>query len=282
MKLLAQILVFFIIAQMLGLLTATVIYGDLFQNPYVDEFIITENTEDPLNAVYFFLYVLFGAVLIMLIIHFYQGDLLFRALEFIMISTSTSIVFYAAARLFYGYETSMAIGIGVGLLLAGLKILRPSLKNAAAIIATAGVGVVFGISLGIVPVVLLLVLLSIYDFIAVFKTKHMVKMAEVLIKHDLAFTVSASLARGEPRFNEKGERNRIDLGTGDMVAPVIFEVSALPISPVAALFIGIGAATALILLMYFAMRKKVVLPALPPIVLGMVTAFILGALMGAY
>lgn len=282
MKLLTQILLLFIIAQVIGLFTANIILKDLTINPYVQEFVITQDTEDPLNALYFFGYVLFGAVLIMAIIHFYKGDLLFRILEFFMISTSSSIVFYAIARYFHGYEESMTIGIIAGLAFAAVKIIFPTLKNLAAVLATAGVGVIFGISLGIIPVILLLVLLSFYDVVAVFKTKHMVKMAEVLIKHDLAFTVSATLKKGEPRFSEKGDRNRIDLGTGDMVAPIMLEVSALSISPIAALFVGIGASVALILLMYFAMRKKIVLPALPPIVLGMVIAFVLGLVLKLY
>ena len=283
MKLLLQILFFFVIAQLIGLFTAGIIIKDIKVNPYVQQFVITENSEDVFNAVYFFVYVLVGAIVIMAIIKFYKGQMLFRLLELLMISSSSSIVFYAVFRsLAYGYEQAMTISIALGIIFAIAKFFLSKLKNAAAILATAGVGVIFGISLGIMPVIIMLLLLSIYDFIAVFKTKHMVKMAEVLIKSDLAFTVSASVKEGKPRFSEKGERNRIDLGTGDIVAPVMFEVSALSLSPMASLFIFIGACVSIALLMYFAMRKKVVLPALPPITLGMLAFFILGRALRVY
>ena len=282
MKLLYQILLFFVLAQLIGLFTASVIIKDMKLNPYVQQFVITENVEDIFNAVYFFAYVLVGAAVFMAIIKFYKGQMLFKGLELIMISTSSSIVFYAASRLVYGFDLSMTVGIVGGLLFAVAKFFLPDLKNAAAILATAGVGVIFGISLGVLPVIIMLLLLSVYDYIAVFKTKHMVKMAEVLIKSDLAFTVSASIGKGKPRFSEQGERNRIDLGTGDIVAPVMFEVSALNISPLASLFVFIGACIALVALMYFAMRKKVVLPALPPITLGMMAFFILGRFLHVY
>lgn len=282
MNLLYRILLFFVLAQFLGLFTASVIIKDIRVNPYVQQFVITEDSEDVFNAVYFFVFVIIGAVAIMAIIRFYQGALLFRLLELLMISSASSIVFYAFFRLFYGFEDSMASGIILGMLFAIAKFFLPSLKNAAAIMATAGVGVIFGISLGILPVVIMLLLLSVYDFIAVFKTRHMVKMAEVLIKNNLAFTVSASIREGQPRFTGEGERNRIDLGTGDIVAPVMFEVSALALSPLASLFIFMGACIALVALMYFAMRKKVILPALPPISLGMVAFFVLGRLLGVY
>jgi len=283
MKLLFQILLFFTLAQLIGLFTAGTVIKDIKVNPYVQQFIITENSEDVFNAVYFFVYVLIGAIVIMAIIKFYKGQMLFRLLELLMISTSSSIVFYAIFRYFaYGYEQAMTFGIVFGIIFAISKFFLPKLKNAAAILATAGVGVIFGISLGVLPIIIMLLLLSVYDFIAVFKTKHMVKMAEVLIKSDLAFTVSASVKEGAPRFSTKGERNRIDLGTGDIVAPVMFEVSALALSPMASLFIFIGACVSIVLLMYFAMRKKVVLPALPPITLGMLVFFILGRFLGVY
>lgn len=283
MKLLFQILLFFTLAQLIGLFTADIIIKDINVNPYVQGFIVTEDSEDVFNAVYFFVYVLIGAIVIMAIIKFYKGEMLFRLLEVLMISTASSIVFYAVLRaLGNDYESATLFAVALGLAFAIAKFFLPKLKNAAAILATGGVGVIFGISLGILPIIIMLLLLSIYDFIAVFKTKHMVKMAEVLIKNDLAFTVSASVKEGKPRFTEKGERNRIDLGTGDIVAPVMFDVSALSLSPIASLFIFIGSIVSIVLLMYFAMRKKVILPALPPITLGMLVFFILGRLLGFY
>ena len=202
----------------------------------------------------------------------------FRVLEFVMIATSSSIVFYAFLRLALGYGDSTMMGIILGLAFAAAKGLRPSLKNAAAILATAGVGVVFGISLGLFPVVLFLILLSIYDYLSVFTTKHMVEMANFVVQKDLAFTVTA---RGPPPA--PGEREqRVDLGTGDMVAPIMLEVSAMTFNPVATVFAFAGAVISLWLFLFYVWKKKMVLPALPPIVLGMLTALLIGFLVHAY
>jgi len=46
------------------------------------------------------------------------------------------------------------------------------------ILLAAGVASIFGISLAIIPVLILLVLLAVYDAIAVYRTKHMITLAE--------------------------------------------------------------------------------------------------------
>jgi len=277
MRILLNILVFFIIAQLLGVYTGFVILSDMPENPYVQQFVITEEKEEVGNAVLLFLYVLFGAALLLVLIRFYKGELLFRIIEFIVVSSASSIVFYSVFRLFFGYGESVGIGIVLGLLLAGLKFFKPSLKNAAAIIATAGVGVVFGISLGVFSVVVLLVLLSIYDYIAVFRTRHMVKMAEFITKRELAFTVTSRRMVPE----EKRER-RIDLGSGDLIGPLMLEVSLLSYSIVASAFVFVGATLALGGLLVFMWRKKIVLPALPPIAFGALLFLAIGFLTGFY
>ena len=279
MRLIATILAFFIIAQLLGIFTGTVIVLDIAKNPYVTGLIVTGDSEDPLNALFFIGYMIFGAGVMMLLIRrFGLHTLVFRALEFIMISTASSIVFYAFFRTVMGYGESTALGIMAGLAFSAAMGFRPGLKNAAAIFATAGVGVIFGISLGLFPVVLFLILLSIYDYLSVFATKHMVEMANFVVQKDLAFTITAKAPPSAPGEKEQ----RVDLGTGDMVAPIMLEVSALMYSPVATVFVFAGAVVSLGLFLFFVWKKKMVLPALPPIVLGMVASLMLGFLLGFY
>jgi presenilin-like A22 family membrane protease len=177
-----------------------------------------------------------------------------------------------------GYDVSTMVAIVMGLAFSGLKQLRPGFKNAAAIMATAGVGVIFGVSLGILPLIIFLVFLSVYDYLSVFMTKHMVELANFVVKKDLAFTVTARAP--PPRKGMKEQR--IDLGTGDMIAPVMLEVSALSISPVATAFVFVGAVVSLGLFLTLVWKSKMVLPALPPIVFGMIISLLLGFLIGLY
>jgi len=270
---------FFAIAQVLGIFTGAVVLRDFTENPYVSSLVVTTDSDSPINAFLFIGYILAGAAIMILMIRKLKFmPIVFMVMEFVLISTSSSIVFYAILRSFMGLEESTLAGIVLALIFAGLKTRLPQLKNAAAIMATAGVGVIFGISLGLIPLILFLILLSVYDFLSVFATKHMVEMANFIVKKDLAFTVTARAPPPKPGEKEQ----RIDLGTGDMIAPIMLEVSALAISPLASIFVFAGAVLSLGLFLTLVWKKKMVLPALPPIVLGMIVFLLLGFLIGAY
>ena len=278
MRLVFTLLLFFLLAQVVGIFTGYAILRDMNSNPFVSSMVVTTDTQSPMTALLFIAYTLVGAALIIFVIRVLKISLvLFRGMEFIIISTSSSLVFYAVFRILLGYEASTIAAIVSGIAFAAAKAFLPNLKNPAAIMATAGVGVVFGISMGIVPVLIFLMLLSVYDFISVFLTKHMVEMANYIISKDLAFTVTARAPA-----TETGPVKRIDLGTGDLIAPVMMEVSVLSFSPLAALFVMLGSVVAMALFLTLVWRKKLVLPALPPIVLGMLSGLLLWyALFGA-
>lgn len=279
MRLILSLLGIFIIAQLLGIYTGTVILKDFTKNPYVNSLAVTTNADDPFNAVFFIAYILVGAAaMIILIRYFGMIPMVFRIMEFFLISSSSSIVFYAFARNAIGYETSTLIGIVAGLLFSSAKVFFPQLKNAAAVFATAGVGVIFGISLGLFPLILFLIFLSVYDFLSVFQTKHMVEMADFIVKREMAFTVTAKAPPQKPGQKEQ----RIDLGTGDIIAPVMLEVATLQLSPVATALVFVGAVASLGIFLAAVWRKRMVLPALPPIVLGMIITLSIGFLLGLY
>jgi presenilin-like A22 family membrane protease len=275
MRLVYTLLLFFTLAQFLGIFTGKIILGDIETNPYVSGLLVTSDTEDPGNALLFTAYVLLGAVISILIIrklelHFF----LFRIIEFILIAMTSSLVFYAFLRLAFGYDISTLGGVLIGLAFASAKIFVHQLKNMAAIFATAGVGVVFGISMGIVPIVFFLILLSIYDFVSVFITKHMVELADFIISKDLAFTITAQ------RVLPSKEVRRIDLGTGDIIAPIMMEVSLLSYAPITAMFVMIGSVISLGTFLILIHNNKICLPALPPIVLGTILGLLVGVLTG--
>lgn len=276
MRVMAQLLLFFILAQLIGMYAGAVVILDMPDNPFVNAMVVTSDSEDPMNALFFIAYILFSAAAMIVLIRLLKLSLIFRVLEFVMLAGASSIVFYSVLRLGLGMVESTILGALLGLALSGAKQLRPSLRNAAVVMATAGVGVVFGVSLGVLPLILFLILLAIYDYSAVFFTKHMVEIADFVVKKDLAFTVTAREA-----IPGKRER-RIDLGTGDMIAPVMLEVSTMAFNPVATLFVFIGAVVSMTVFLAMVWRRKVVLPALPPIVGGMLFTLLLGWLLGFY
>jgi len=275
--LILRLLAMFVIAQILGTYTGAVLLFDMKENPFVQAFVITEQPQDPLNAVYFVAYALAGAAFLMFVIRFVRSELFFRLMEFALISTASSLVFYSLLRIWFPYGESMLFGIVLALALAILKFFVQSVKNLAAILATAGAGAIFGSSFSLPVAVLFLILLSVYDYIAVLKTKHMVEMAKFMIQKELAFTITS-----RKYVPEVKKEARIDLGTGDLIAPIIVEVAAFSINPLISVVVGIGALVSLGAFLFLVWRKGLVLPALPPITAGVIVSLLVSLLLGLW
>lgn len=108
--------------------------------------------------------------------------------------------------------------------------------DAVGLVSAAGVTAILGASFGIVPALLLLVALAVYDAWAVYRTKHMVTLADevssqrlpvllVIPKHagyELSEqrSLKEQVAKGE-------EREAMFIGLGDLIIPGVMSVSAL-------------------------------------------------------
>ena len=148
------------------------------------------------------------------------------------------------------------------------------------ILTLPGIAAVLGASLSPYVVVILLIFMSIYDYVAVYKTKHMVKMAKAMIagraifamiypEHWHGFKMRVSEARPGEGF--------MMLGTGDFVFPIIMATSAYAISVLSA-FIVLAASLFGLLLMHliFVLQKvRRPMPALPPLAAFAIIGFII-------
>jgi presenilin-like A22 family membrane protease len=101
------------------------------------------------------------------------------------------------------------------------------------VLIAAGVASIFGVSLDILPVVILLVILAVYDAISVYKTKHMITLAEGVIdlKTPILFVIPKKrrysfIREGIGKLGEGGERAAFIMGMGDLIMPSILVVSA--------------------------------------------------------
>ncbi|HSQ94018.1 MAG TPA: presenilin family intramembrane aspartyl protease PSH, partial [Methanoregula sp.] len=140
------------------------------------------------------------------------------------------------------------------------------------ILIGAGVAAIFGASLEILPVIILLVLLAVYDAISVYKTKHMITLAEgvVDLKTPILFVVPkrrdySFIKEGIGKLGDGGERAAFIIGMGDMIMPSILVVSANVflngaklggMINLAALGAIIGSLAGLVVLLYFVMSGK--------------------------
>lgn len=269
MNVLQKVLLLFVLTQLLGLYTGIFILQDAKTNPIVQEYISVEHGVSSLPL--FVLYILIGAAIFLILIRL-RIELLFALLEILVISVTSSILFYAFIRPFIPDALlAMALSAMLGIALAAAKHFARILKNAAAVLSSAGAGAVFGFTFSFLASLLFFMLMAVYDYIAVFRTRHMVSMAREIIRHDMSFTVTAK------EKLPSGRESRLDLGTGDLALPVMVEVSAYQIHPALSLITMLGAAAGVSFVLAYAWRRKVFLPAIPfifsGILLSLVVAF---------
>lgn len=272
MRLYVKLLLMFIVTQLLGIYTGTYLLEDIKTNEYAHTLMMVEAGDSAI--IYFVLAVLSGAVLFLILSRLHIA-LLFTLLEMAVVSTTTSIFLYSLLKpALADTLDSMVIAILLALIFALLKQLFHSLKNLAAVTSSAGAGAVFGFTFGFMNAVIFLIILAVYDYISVYKTKHMIQMANEIVDRDMAFTISSQ------KRLPTGKLSRLDLGTGDISLPIMAEVSAYAISPVLSAFVLGGAVVGTLFVLYVAWKHKTVLPALPPITTGILIFSLLAIFLG--
>lgn len=178
---------------------------------------------------------------------------------------------------------------GLALLVGSAVVLtRFVLKDVLAMNFSLGVGIAgiaAGIAAGLSPnaVLILLTVLSFYDILAVYRTRHMVEMFRGLASRGavLAFLLTP-LSLGDLLAPAAAgpERKGLLLGTGDVALPVMLSAAALRVgtAPAVAALAGAAAGFAAMTMLYLAQPKRAPMPALPPIALGSILAYSLSIL----
>lgn len=198
----------FLLCQILSLVLAIHFIPQNLQLTIVDK-----NPNSVWNALFIVGYIIFFTIVLLVL------KKLFKSGNFLFI--------FETLALFSGI--SLVFSVVVSPLLANLSaiyllLLKYSFKketiytkwynNVLLAVAISGAATVIGLSLGIIPVIVLLVLLAIYDLVAVFYTKHMVTLADMII------TKKVSLI-----FLLPSKKREYKLGGGDIVIPAVVSTS---------------------------------------------------------
>ena len=220
---------------------------------------------------YIFAYILFATAVVLLIIKYWKNFL--KVMEVLAVFVSAEIFFEVLLLGFvpFGSETIPAVVLAAAITLSRLVWKNIITQDIAMLISIIGVGALIGANIGFLPALILLGLLTVYDVIAVFKTKHMVTMAKEIVKQQLAFT----LAIPTPK-------HVFQLGGGDLVMPLMFSVAVLrEFGLVVALATVLG--SMITLTAFFAWlfnRPGRAYPALPPVTLGAILGWSLAVVIG--
>lgn len=276
----------FALTQFLALASGILLISSAHADPNMAQFSVSPigDSNSLLNSALMVGYVLFGALIALFIIKFLRTKIFFRLLELIVVGGTVSVFFFSFifALSNLGFFESLAISILMGGAFSILKFYFGSLKNLAAILSSAGVAAIFGYSLGFWPAVAFVLALSLYDYLAVFKTKHMLTLAQGLGSGDMSFTITAKAKNydaakaGKISHGSDDEVSRLDLGSGDLAVPAMLAVSTFPtMGLIGSLAIIAGSIASIYLTLNFVVKKHVVLPALPPICLGSLLALLL-------
>ncbi len=307
---LIQILSMFVLVQFAGLLLATQIFtGATFQQVQG-----VQAVSSGFDALFYIAYIIIFTVILLIIFKVYKGDKLFMLLDAAVVLVASFIVFLVSISAFQGAAFASLFGTGanaaiiaagiLAIILVVAKYKIPRLRNTTAIISSIGVGLIIGVSFGFIVAFVFMVILAVYDFIAVFITKHMITMGNVAIEKNLSFLIMVNEVEAVPVSSlsskdrdefKKSKKNmekqggmikelvdsnmapisaRMALGTGDLAMPLMLAIAAYKVSLnfILSFVVILGATLGLIITMFILRRYKRALPAIPPILFGIIIA----------
>ncbi len=270
----AMMVLLFLAVQVIGLSTALQYQSQVEEGLFEE----IEESSDVSFVFILFAYILFVTVVIIIIIKYIKKFLVF--IEAMAILFTSYIIFGTWFPYIIIGWVDLGLVFAFGLML--FKMAKPSIltQNLALMFSVSGAGAFLGMSLTVLPVMFFMLILSLYDFISVFYTKHMVYLAKAVSERPTAFT-AAFPTKGNATGKEKAKYNHIyQLGGGDLVIPLMFSVTVLfNYGLVNALAVIFGSLIALLLLFNYIMKRPGnALPALPPICAGACLAFVLSLL----
>ncbi len=263
-------LLIFLFCQILSIVIAVYLLPLDLQMALVDK-----NPNSIWNAVFIVGYIIFFTIVILVLKKFFKSGNFLFLFEIMALFSGISLVFSLILSSVFSYVVTTY-----------LLILKYSFKketiytkwynNLLLGIAISGAATVIGLSLGIIPVIVFLVLLSIYDLVAVFYTKHMVTLANMIIKKKVSLI-----------FVIPSKKREYKLGGGDIVIPAVISISlfslllktsTLLFSLMAVFFVWLASIVGLVITFYILekYKKKIkALPALPIQVLLMILVVLL-------
>jgi presenilin-like A22 family membrane protease len=212
-KFIIYLIIIFIVVQIIGLFTA--VYYSSIQDLRIA--LITDNPDDIINSIFIVVQILIVTGIILLIKRFSKKTGYLRIFEYLALFVGITVVLDAILPYIFAlYITVFSLMIKYLLEKYKSKYKKTIIwyNNSLLAIAIAGAGSIIGLSLGIIPVITFLILLSIYDIIAVFYTKHMITLAKTFSKSKMALI-----------FYIPTKERLYQLGGGDLVIPLVVSSS---------------------------------------------------------
>jgi presenilin-like A22 family membrane protease len=196
-----------------------------------------QNPGDPLNLLFFVVVLLVFTAIVLLIIRLKKKE----ALRIIFLGAATLLIFYVLYPVLLIFVINDVLALGLSMLGAALLLIlllkKPEWYVIDAVAVLIGVGAVamIGISLDIWIVIVLLAVMAVYDALSVYRTKHMIDLADSVMDLNLPVMFVIPKKRGysllvkrkglKEKLKDGEEREAYFLGLGDVVFPGILAVA---------------------------------------------------------
>lgn len=195
-------------------------------------------------------------------------------------SVGLTLVYVFFPLLLYVPSIDLVLSLGIATVLAALltwllyRFPEWYVVDVVGILIAAGGIAIFGTSFTPVTYLIVLVGTAVYDYISVYKTKHMLSLADSVLTYHLPIMLVVPKSLDYSFLEEKGQlraeaiapppdapagkrpRDAMFLGLGDVVIPSIFAVTALQISGYGAAGAMLGIIAGFLLLMTFVLRGR--------------------------
>lgn len=256
---------------------ATVLFSSARLLKLSDE-IKKKEAVSPATAADFFVWLIFITVVFLLLLQVVRRRWFFETLFSLALFSGT----WFLLDLFLPKGTALPVALLV--VVARELWRRVWLHNLVVVVGIAGVAGSLGFSLAPQAAAAILLILSVYDVVAVYVTKHMVKMFTGLLREHV---VMAIILPVHPRLHlsplEKVSPGAgfFLLGTGDLALPLLFLASTFisPPAVIASTAIGIIFGFFLTHLIFTNQSGRRPMPALPPLALGTLAGYLVGYLL---
>jgi len=200
-----------------------------------------ENPNDPLIPIYYIVAMIAFTFAVLYIIKKKREDIV----RVLFLGAVAFTIFYVILVIMLVVDTGLIALVGSIIIAAAITyylIKRPEwyVIDSAGILVAIGVIGIFGISLNILPVMILLIALAVYDAISVYGTKHMVALADGVTQMRLPILLVIPKKRGysylqakplKEQLAEGGEREAMFMGLGDIIIPGVLIASAFNFLP---------------------------------------------------
>lgn len=204
----------------------------MLAQPMIDAgFQFTEDPDSIWNTIYYIGLILgFTGV----ILYAFKKNIKWVIHGFILFSVGATLyyVFLATFAIFMNETASIILTLALSLALTVLLYLFPEwyVIDIIGILIGAGVTAIIGISFGVMPTLILLIMLAVYDAISVYQTKHMLALAKGVMdmKVPILFVIPNHLnfSFRDYKYEKDAKREAFFMGLGDAVMPTILVVSA--------------------------------------------------------